>query len=86
MGSTNKKGFQNSRLVDKIKKNGSASLPQPNDRNVRISKKQVIKGRPINAPAISSPGSSHACVFSNLRTTGMSFSVAEFLDASLHYE
>lgn len=48
MGSTNKKGFQNSRLVDKIKKNGSASLPQPNDRNVRISKKQVIKGRPIN--------------------------------------
>lgn len=48
MANRKRRGFRNEELQKKLREGGSISLPKSNERNVRIAKKQVIKGRPIN--------------------------------------
>lgn len=43
-----KRGLQNEKFQQKLRKDGSSSLQKSNAYGVRIAKKQVIKGKPIN--------------------------------------
>lgn len=51
MGNENlvpKRGLADERFYNKLKEGGSLNLPKRNERGVRIAKKNVIKGKPIN--------------------------------------
>lgn len=51
MGNENlvpKRGLADERFYNKLKEGGSLNLPKRNERGVRIAKKNVVKGKPIN--------------------------------------
>jgi len=51
---TNERGLKNEKFQKKLQQEGSISLPKSNEFGVRLSKKQVIKGKPINSQMVES--------------------------------